>query len=139
MKIRLLPYYTRKGAQMPVRAHYNDAGADVFMPEEDLLIPAHGVVKIPLGFGLELPDGFMAAIFPRSSLAAAGIVCQIPPIDAGYRGEICAIVANLTDCDHRLLRGAKIGQIVILPVVYADFTLDLPNKRGSDGFGSTGA
>ena len=62
----------------------------------------------------------------------------MPPIDAGYRGEICAIVTNNTDEDIAVIDQAKIGQIVIQPVVYADFVEELPQERGSDGFGSTG-
>lgn len=140
MKIKVIPYNTRAGAQMPVRAHYNDAGADVVVPDGcGCILPAHETVTIPLGFGLELPDGFMAVIFPRSSLASTGLVCEMPPIDAGYRGEICAVVTNNTDEDLAVIDGAKIGQLVILPVVYADFVDDLPRERGSDGFGSTGA
>ncbi len=138
MKIKVIPY-DRPGAELPIREHYNDAGADVVVPDgAGCILPAHETVTIPLGFGLEIPDGYMATIYPRSSLASTGLVCEMPPIDAGYRGEICAIVTNNTDEDLAIIDQAKIGQIVIQPVVYADFVEELPQERGSDGFGSTG-
>jgi dUTPase len=45
---------------------------------------------LSLGFGLIIPDGFAGYVFPRSSMAAKGLVCELPPIDSGYRGEIHA-------------------------------------------------
>ena len=122
----------------PVRAYDNDAGADVFNNRTKVL-QAHETVRIPLGFGLELPDGFAAYIMPRSSLAEDGIVCQVPPIDSGYRGEISAIVSNLNDYPVPLAAGARIGQIVIMPVIYAEFVDQIEDKRSTKAFGSTGA
>ena len=82
MKIKLIDF----NGPAPVRAHDNDAGADVFSPRDQTIYPGQ-VYKLPLGFGLELPDGYVGYIFPRSSLSARGIVCELPPIDSGYRGE----------------------------------------------------
>ena len=86
MKIKLIDF----NGPAPVRAHDNDAGADVFSPRDQTIYPGQ-VYKLPLGFGLELPDGYVGYIFPRSSLSARGIVCELPPIDSGYRGEVHAI------------------------------------------------
>ena len=137
MKIRINPI-DREGMYTPLRAHYNDAGADVRVPQEVKINP-WSVARIPLGFGLEIPDGFAGFIFPRSSLTADGIICQIPPIDSGYRGEISALVYNSTDYLQVFPEGSKIGQLVILPVIYADFEQDLGDERDDGAFGSTGA
>lgn len=134
MKIRI----NRTGGLAPARAHYNDAGADVRIPEE-LKINPWSVARIPLGFSLEIPDGFAGFIFPRTSLTMDGIICQIPPIDAGYRGEISALVYNTTEYLQVFPAGSKIGQLVILPVIYADFTEELGEEREDGAFGSTGA
>ena len=100
------------------------------MPYDCVLKPGE-VARIPLGFGLIIPDGFAGYVFPRSSMAAKGLVCELPPIDSGYRGEIHAIISNV----HK---DTRVGQLVITPVVIADFVLDLGNERGTGAFGSTG-
>lgn len=137
MKIKINPTDPRCGYK-PTRAHYNDAGADVRIPREHTIRP-WSVGRIPLGFSLEIPDGYAGFIFPRSSMTADGIICQIPPIDSGYRGEISALVFNATEYVQVFPAGTKIGQIVILPVVYADFEQDLGHERNDGAFGSTGA
>ena len=60
MKIKIIDYGYEK---LPTRAHYNDAGADVYVclnNRSPIIIHAHETIKIPLGFGLEVPDGYMA-------------------------------------------------------------------------------
>ena len=85
MKIKLIDFGLKKD-HYPFRPHENDAGADVYMPYDYTLKPGE-IVRIPLGFGLMIPDGFAGYVFPRSSMAAKGLVCELPPIDSGYRGE----------------------------------------------------
>lgn len=133
MKIKLIDF----GGKAPVRAHDNDAGADVFSPREYMVYPGQ-VLKIPLGFGLELPDGMVGFIFPRSSLSARGIVCELPPIDAGYRGEVHAIITNVSSEGYCIKEGDRIGQLVILPLVVPEFTYNTYNERGTGAFGSSG-
>lgn len=130
---------------LPKRAHANDAGADVHAhikgSEEQsgqITIAPHQTAKIPLGLGLILPDGYAAYVFPRSGLSTKGIVCELPPIDSGYRGEIHAIVTNCSDKAFVVHDGDRIGQLVIMPVVIADFITEDIKQRGSNGFGSTG-
>ena len=89
MKIQLIDF----GGRMPERAHDNDAGADVFAPNNETISQGE-ILKIPLGFGLKIPDGFAGYIFPRSGLSTKGIVCELPPIDSGYTGEVHAVVSN---------------------------------------------
>lgn len=133
MKIKLIDF----GGAAPVRAHDNDAGADVFSPR-DFTIYSGQVYKIPLGFGLELPDGYAGYIFPRSGLSARGIVCELPPIDSGYRGEIHAIVSNVGNNGYDFKKGDRIGQLVIMPVIIPEFTYDKLDERGVNAFGSSG-
>lgn len=134
MKIQIIDF----GVQdKPLRAHYNDAGADVYAMQ-DYLIGPNQTLKIPLGFGLKIPDGFAGFIFPRSGLSSKGIVCELPPIDSGYRGEIHAMVTNCGSDEYAIRKGDRIGQLVILPIVLCDFEYELENDRGTGAFASTG-
>ena len=135
MKIKLIDFGYK---QAPKRAHANDAGADVYVME-DVTLRAHSVTKVPLGFGLELPDGYAGFVFPRSGLSSMGIVCELPPIDSDYRGEIHAIVTNTSHYDKTIKAGERVGQLVIMPVVIADFIDYDIERRGTGAFASTGA
>lgn len=151
MKIKLIDFGAVKNGLTPKRAHYNDAGLDCFAQEdfelyrfgmeginkEGMRKPVY-MVKVPLGFGLVVPDGYQAVIKPRSSMNAKGIISQIGTIDSGYRGEISAIFINLSQSTYTFKKGDKICQIVIEPVVLAEPVLELENDRGEGGFGSTG-
>ena len=77
-------------------------------------------------------------VFPRSSMAAKGLVCELPPIDSGYRGKIHAIISNVSTSSQIIHKDTRVGQLVITPVVIADFVLDLGEERGTGAFGSTG-
>lgn len=149
MKIKLIKF--RDDLIPPVRAHYNDAGIDCFA-QEDFEISGFGkrqiddggvagradIVAVPLGFGLVVPDGYMATIRPRSSMNAKGIITQIGTIDSGYRGEIKAMFINASNNEYSFKKGDKICQIVVEPVVLAEPVSELGEERGEGGFGSTG-
>lgn len=141
MKIKIRDY----GGKKPERAHYNDAGADVFISENVTISPG-STKKVPLGFGLELPDGFAAYIVPRSGMSSKGLTTELAPIDSGYTGEIHAIITLNNNNDFKknndesvtFKKGTKIAQLVIHPVVLCTFEKELGNERGERGFGSTG-
>ena len=135
MKIKLIKFDNFKA---PNRAHYNDSGADVFAAEDTCIWPGT-IAKIPTGIGIELPDGYDAVIHCKSGLSAnRGLLMANAPIDAGYDGQIHAIVYNTNDFEICIKAGEKIGQLVIRPVVYAEFVEELGDVRGANGFGSTG-
>ena len=136
MKIKLIDFGVAEDHR-PFRPHDNDAGADVYMPYDCTVKPGE-IAKIPLGFGVEVPDGYAAFVFPRSSMAVKGLVCELPPIDSGYRGEIHAIISNVSSTEQKIRKGARIGQLVITPVIIADYVIDHGDRRGMGGFGSTG-
>lgn len=135
MKIKVIKFNDK--TKLPDRAHYNDAGADVFM-QYDCIIKAHETLAISLGFGLEVPDGYMCCVYPKSGLTKDGLISNLPPIDSGYRGEIHAIITNTTDEEKYITKGQKIGQLVVTPIILADFVEELTNDRGTGAFGSTG-
>ena len=136
MKIKLIDFGVTQ-ERYPFRPHENDAGADVFMPFDCRIKPGE-IIKIPLGYGIEIPDGFAGYVFPRSSMALKGLICELPPIDSGYRGKIHAIISNVSNSEYLMKKDTRIGQLVIIPVIIADFVFELGNKRRVSAFGSTG-
>ena len=140
MKIELIDYGLKK---WPQRAHYNDAGLDCFvcLEKSEIILKATSTLKIPLGFGIKIPDGYTGFICPRSGLSSLGITCELSPIDSGYTGQIHAIVTNNNNYDYIIKDGQKIGQLIIIPCVICDLvnTNSMINekKRENNGFGST--
>lgn len=122
---------------LPRRAYANDVGADVYALK-DQIIEVDCTAVIGLGFGLELPAGLGAFVFPRSSQTAKGVDCKLPPLDPGYTGEMHAVIHNGGHEAYHIYRGDRIGQLVILPVMTPDFVLETGKTRGAGAFGSTG-
>ncbi len=135
MKIHFIRFSDK--AVLPERKHFNDTGADIYMPYNGI-VPPHSVQVCPLGFGIDLPDGLNAYIQERTSIAKQGIHVHHCAIDAGYKGEIHMIVNNPTDNQFVYHEGDRIGYLVITPCIYADYTEDMGEERGSGAFGSTG-
>ena len=136
MKIKLIPF--KEELITPTRAHYNDAGIDCYA-QEDFILCGGKMVKIDLGFGLEIPNGYVGLIMPRSSMNAKGIITQLGVIDSGYNGEIKAVFINTQLFESfEFNKGDKLCQIVILPIAICDLVLELGEERGTGGFGSTG-
>lgn len=123
---------------LPQRAHETDVGADVYAAETKV-IPARSVGVIGLGFGIKLPQGMMACMYPKSGLTSKGLLSTLPPVDPGYTGETHAILYNFTDKDITIERGQKVAQM-ILTQVYIDESMPpkVLTKRGDGAFGSTG-
>lgn len=134
MKLEIIKFFDYK---TPCRAHYNDSGADVFA-NTDYVIKSHSVLSIPLGIGVKIPDGYDLVVHCKSGLSNKGIWASNAPIDAGYRGEIHAILYNTTDEDFKIKSGTKIGQLVMRPVIYPEFVENIDGERGVGAFGSTG-
>jgi dUTP pyrophosphatase len=97
------------------------------------------------GVALAIPAGYAGFVHPRSGLAARqGLTIVNTPgtIDAGYRGEIKVCLLN-TDRETpiSIKRGDRIAQLVIQPVIQAEFVCvdELPDsERGAGGYGSSG-
>ncbi|NCN42058.1 dUTP diphosphatase [bacterium] len=99
---------------------------------------------VPTGLSFEIPKGFEIQARPRSGLAIKkGISLVNTPgtIDADYRGEVQIILINLGKEAVTISSGERIAQLVLCPVVQAQFvqveTLG-ETSRGEGGFGSTG-
>lgn len=134
MKIKLIKF---KDIEIPERKHYNDTGADIYLPEDVEIKPFETKV-IPLGFGIDLPDGYNAHMQARTSIAKRGVMVHQCAIDAGYKGEVHAIVTNISGKAHQFYKNDRLCYLVITPTVYANYTTNLGDERGSGAFGSTG-
>ncbi|WP_027346362.1 dUTP diphosphatase [Hamadaea tsunoensis] len=129
---------------MPAYAHPGDAGADL-VAAESVAIPPGERRLVRTGVAIELPEGFVGLVHPRSGLAAKlGVTVLNAPgtVDAGYRGEI---LVNLVNHDlgntARIARGDRIAQLVVQRVERAAFHLVdalAESVRGAGGHGSTG-
>lgn len=128
-------------AIIPHYAHPGDAGMDVFSAEETI-IKAGERKKIRTGVKMEMPEGFVGLVWDKSGLALKnGIKTMAGVIDAGYRGEIGIVLANLSEQDYKIEKGQKIAQVLIQKVEQADIeeVEELSETKRSDGgFGSTG-
>jgi dUTP pyrophosphatase len=128
---------------IPKYAKHGDAGADLIADRDAILYPLE-TVPVPTGTYIEIPDGYVGLIHPRSGLAAKyGITVLNSPgtIDSGYRGEIVVLMQNTTEIPLSIAKGERIAQLVIQEFVTADFELvdELSDSdRGDGGFGSTG-
>lgn len=119
-----------------------DSGYDVRSAEESFEIEPMGIKKVSLGLKLELPIGFEAQLRPRSGLNAKGILCQFGTIDQGYRGDICAVLINLSGKPFKVEKGDRVAQLIIAKTANTEVDRVLiigeDTERGSNGFGSSG-
>ena len=135
MKIKLDP-----GALMPVRAHNDDAGLDLFAREEQVILPG-GSAVFDTGVHVELPRGTFGKLESKSGLHfKTGIVCLGGVVDSSYRGSIHVKLTNIGDKPYMIRKGQKIVQMIIQPCLAPEMELvdELSGSdRGSNGFGST--
>ncbi|MGA2287096.1 dUTP diphosphatase [Bradyrhizobium sp.] len=145
VEIRQLPH--GEGLALPAYQSDHAAGLDLLaaIPEHEPLMLAPGQrALVPSGLSIALPSGYEAQVRPRSGLAAKhGVTVLNAPgtVDADYRGEIGVLLINHGEVPFPIRRGERIAQMVIAPVVKAEFasTASLAvTARGSGGFGSTG-
>lgn len=133
MKIKVIDFgYER----LPERKHYNDTGADVYVNDSFTIQPGETKV-IPVGFGIELPDGYNAHFQTRTSVAKQGIFVQQCAIDAGYKGELNLIVTNMSNKSYNVNKGDRLAYLEVYPIQYIDYVKDLGDERGTGAFGST--
>jgi len=141
LRVKRLPH--GEGLPLPAYATSGAAGMDVVSAEDVVLAPGarHAVAT---GLAMAIPGGFEIQVRPRSGLALKhGISAPNAPgtIDSDYRGEVKIILINHGDKPFEILRGDRVAQLVLAPVVQGGWLeveeLDATD-RGEGGFGSTG-
>lgn len=138
----------RLGNDIPLPHYGTDgsAGLDLRACLEETLVLQPGETKlIPTGMSIYIEDnGLAAMILPRSGLGHKhGIVLGnlVGLIDSDYQGELMVSCWNRSDTPFTMEVGERIAQLVIVPVVQAEFDLVSEfeaTDRGEGGFGSTG-
>lgn len=126
--------------KMPEYKTKGSAGADCFSTSTQEVMPKE-VKVIPLGFRVEIPEGYEMQIRPRSGMAKDSHIGIFGTIDSDYRGVVSAIIFNNSDSVFIVHEGDRIAQAVVAPVTIAKFreveSLS-ETERGTGGFGSTG-
>ena len=131
-----LPQYSTEGsAGLDLRACLNSS----------ILLEANDTQLIPTGLAIYIENpGFAAMILPRSGLGHKhGIVLGnlVGLIDSDYQGELMISCWNRGNSEFRIQPGDRIAQLIIVPVIQADFNIVhefTSTKRGERGFGSSG-
>jgi dUTP pyrophosphatase len=128
-------------AKLPAYAHPGDAGLDLCAAEEVTVLPGERA-RIRTGIALEIPEGYVGLCWDKSGLSMNhGLKTMAGVIDAGYRGEVVVMVANLSLEPHTFSVGDKVMQVLIQRVERVDVieTDELADTARADaGFGSTG-
>ena len=135
---------TAGGAKVPSYAHDTDAAADLYAPA-DQVIPAHSYGNmIKTGVKIQLPEGWLAMILPRSSMGVKTplrLSNSVGLIDSGYRGELGVLYDNTSNDDYQINAGDRIAQLLVMPSYrfQANVVDILANSdRGETGFGDSG-
>ena len=132
--------------QLPAYATPGSAGLDLrACLAEPLVLQANAWQLVPTGIAIYLADAHYAAlILPRSGLGHKhGIVLGnlVGLIDSDYQGQLMVSAWNRSDVAFTIEPMERIAQLVIVPVLQAQFNVvsEFPaSQRGEGGYGSTG-
>lgn len=132
---------------IPPKYNYmSDSGFDLYSIE-DVTIQPLGRALVRTGLSFNIKDGYEIQVRSKSGLAInQGLMCLNSPgtVDNGYTGEVKVILFNTNQSPVNIIKGMKIAQAVLCPVVNGKWVdLEQSNKkvekdRGENGFGSTG-
>ena len=129
-------------AQKPKFGKPGDAGADLTATSLDTSRP--GQIVYGTGLAVEIPEGMVGLVFPRSSVRSTTLSMSnsVGVIDSGYRGEIM-VTFNMNNTNGAIYYsvGDRIAQLVIMPVPLAQYVevKELSEtERNTSGHGSTG-
>lgn len=139
MKVKIMKLDA--GAKIPKYAKHGDAGMDLYAVSQTF--DDHGNYVYGTGLAMEIPEGYVGLIFPRSSISktAHSLRNAVGVIDSGYRGELI-FKFDINTLDSPVYEvGDRIGQIMIMPYPKIQFeeAFELSKTaRGTGGYGSTG-
>jgi dUTP pyrophosphatase len=146
IKLRILDERIGREFPLPAHATAGSAGMDLRACIDGPLTLAPGEAQlIPTGVSIHLEDPQLAALLlQRSGLGhKQGIVLGnlVGLIDSDYQGPLMVSCWNRGTASFTVQPGDRIAQMVIVPVVQADFEVVAEftaSERGSGGFGSSG-
>ena len=129
-------------AIIPKYAKASDAGLDLVATSIVSGTPTQ--ITYGLGISLEIPDGFVGLVFPRSSIRNYDLALtnSVGVIDSGYRGELQATFQKTKGLESKVYEvGERVVQIIIIPhpsIEFQEVEELTTTERGEGGFGSTG-
>lgn len=129
----VIPSYTKEG----------DCGLDLTAISVSTIDKGKfGYIEYDTGLSLEIPEGYVGLVYPRSSLSNTGLILanSVGVIDANFRGSIKCRFKAIPNTDIYSV-GDRIAQLIIQPCPKIEFEIveELSNTtRGDSGFGSTG-
>ena len=147
MRIDVKVLDPRLAGQLPQYATPGSAGLDLrACLDASLTLAPNAWQLVPTGLAIHLADpGFAAMILPRSGLGHKhGIVLGnlVGLIDSDYQGQLMVSAWNRSTTPFTIEPLERIAQLVIVPVVQAQFRVvtafDQASERGAGGYGSTG-
>ena len=130
-----------EAAETPSYACPGDAGLDL---KAVTVSVSEDYIEYGTGLAIEIPYGFAAFIFPRSSISNYSLILanSVGVVDSGYRGELKIRFKKIGDKDKIYNLGDKVAQLVLMPIAIAtsiEVVEELtPTNRGIGGFGHTG-
>ena len=132
--------------QLPQYATSGSAGLDLrACIEQPITLQPRETYLVPTGLAIHLADpNYAALILPRSGLGHKnGIVLGnlVGLIDSDYQGELKVSLWNRGQEEFVIEPLARIAQMIIIPIMQANFTVVeefAQSDRGEGGFGSTG-
>ena len=135
----------RENAILPRYGTPYSAGADLYAVLDGAVTLAPSETRlIPTGLAIAIPEGYAGLIYARSGLASKQGLApanKVGVVDADYRGEVMVALHNHSTEPRTVESGDRIAQLVIAPVLQANFVLAdnlSETDRGDGGFGSTG-
>ncbi len=147
LQVKILNDRIGRDIPLPAYATEGSAGLDLRACLDQALTLEPGQTElIPTGLAIHIADpGLCAMILPRSGLGHKhGIVLGnlVGLIDSDYQGQLFVSCWNRGQTDFTVEIGERIAQMVLVPVVQADFEVVSEfdaSSRGEGGFGSTGS
>jgi len=146
MKVDVRILDPRMTDQLPSYATPGSAGLDLrACIDEAITLAPNAWRLVPTGIAIWLKDpGYAAMILPRSGLGHKhGIVLGnlVGLIDSDYQGQLMVSAWNRSSTEFTLQPMERLAQLVIVPVMQAQFNVvaEFPaSQRGEGGYGSTG-
>lgn len=145
LKVKITVQPEAEGLDLPRYETAFSAGMDLRAAiAGELTLPPGERALVTTGLCLALPPGYEAQVRPRSGLAIKhGITVANAPgtIDADYRGTLQVGLINQSREPFTIRRGDRIAQLIIAPVVRAEWEVVAEleeTERGTGGFGHTG-
>jgi len=144
MDLKIRPFNAEVKQMYENHGHFHDgdAGLDLFVINEQT-ISAGETTLIHLQIACENTKNRPYLVMSRSSIGKTPLrlANAVGLIDAGYRGEIMAVVDNIKKEDYTVEPGQRLFQLVAMDgsPIYFELVEELSDtSRGGGGFGSTG-